>query len=116
MWFRALTLIIVLSISACSSWVYRLDIPQGNFIENKDIDKLQMAMTKEQVKFILGSPVIQDTFDHDTWYYIYQFKSGKNDKLDIKTQFKIVFENDKIVSADGNYKLPESFYTPIQHE
>lgn len=116
MWFRALTFLLVLSTSACSSWVYRLDIPQGNFIEKKNIDKLQMAMTKEQVKFLLGSPVIKDSFDNDTWYYIYRFKSGKNENINLSTQFIITFEDNKIASTEGTYTLPESFYTPIQHE
>lgn len=115
MWFRALTFLIVLSTSACSNWIYRIDVPQGNYLEKKDIDKLQMAMSKEQVKFILGSPVIKDTFDNDTWYYVYQFKSGRNSKLTHKSKLVIIFENDRLISAEGDYKLPESFSTPIEH-
>lgn len=115
MFFRALTLFLLLSISACSSWVYRLDIPQGNFIEPKDINKLQIAMTKEQVKFILGSPVIVDAFNKNTWHYVYRFQSGKKEELNIKRNFVIKFENDQVVSATGDYKMPESFYTPMQH-
>lgn len=115
MWFRALTFLIVLSTSACSNWIYRIDVPQGNFIEKKDLDKLQMAMTKEQVKFILGSPVIQDTFDHDTWYYIYKFKSGRDVKLNMERKFILKFADDKVISAESDHEIPESFYTPIEH-
>lgn len=60
MLFRVLTISLLLSISACSSWVFRIDLPQGNYLEQKDIDKLQVGMTKEQVKFVLGSPVVLD--------------------------------------------------------
>ena len=63
MLFKVLAIVIALSVSACSSWVYRIDIPQGNYLEQKDIDKLQMGMTKEQVKFVLGSPVVEDAFN-----------------------------------------------------
>ncbi|WP_241242167.1 outer membrane protein assembly factor BamE [Thalassotalea sp. G2M2-11] len=103
----------MLSISACSSWVYRIDIPQGNYLEQRDIDKLKLAMTKEQVKFVLGSPVVLDAFNQDTWHYVYRFKSGRSEKFDAEKQFVIKFEDNKLVSAEGDFELPESFYTPI---
>jgi len=63
MLFKVSILTIVLSLSACSSWVYRIDIPQGNYLEQKSIDKIQVGMTKEQVRFVLGSPVVIDAFE-----------------------------------------------------
>ncbi|MDX2368792.1 MAG: outer membrane protein assembly factor BamE [Colwellia sp.] len=110
---RTLIITAVLSLSACSSWVYRIDIPQGNYLEQKSIDKIQIGMTKEQVKFILGSPVLVDTFDNDTWNYIYRFKSGSSKKLDMQKSFTIKFEDDKLVSADGDFELSENFNTPF---
>ncbi|XPF94294.1 outer membrane protein assembly factor BamE [Colwellia sp. RE-S-Sl-9] len=115
MLFRVLTLILCLSISACSSWVYRLDMPQGNYLVQKDIDKLQLNMTKEQVKFVLGSPVIVDSFHDDTWHYVYRLKSGKGEKHNVKKQFTVVFENGHLVSASGDFELPESYNTPIEN-
>ena len=64
------TLVLVaglISLSACSSWVYRIDIPQGNFLEQKDVNKLRVAMTKEQVQFVLGNPVAENSFDKDVF-------------------------------------------------
>jgi outer membrane protein assembly factor BamE len=113
MLFRVLAIVIALSVSACSSWVYRIDIPQGNYLEQKDIDKLQIAMTKEQVKFILGSPVVEDTFNKNIWHYVYRFKSGRSEELDIKKQFTITFEDNKVVNAEGDFELPESYYVPM---
>lgn len=104
---------IVLSLSACSSWVYRIDIPQGNYLEKKSIDKIQIGMTKEQVKFILGSPVLVDAFDSDTWNYIYRLKSGSSKKLDAQKDFTIKFENDKLISAGGDFELSENFNIPF---
>ena len=72
MYFRVAIIITALTLSACSSWVYRYDVPQGNYLEQKSIDKLQVGMTKEQVKFILGSPVVVDAFNNDTWNYVYK--------------------------------------------
>ena len=113
MLFRVLAIVIALSVSACSSWVYRIDIPQGNYLEQKDIDKLQIAMTKEQVKFILGSPVVEDTFNKNIWHYVYRFKSGRSEELDIKKQFTITLEDNKVVNAEGDFELPESYYVPM---
>lgn len=110
---RTTIITIALSLSACSSWVYRIDIPQGNYLEQKSIDKIQIGMTKEQVKFILGSPVLIDTFDNDTWNYVYRFKSGSSKKLDMQKSFTIKFEDDKLISADGDFELSENFNTPF---
>jgi outer membrane protein assembly factor BamE len=110
MLFRTSIIAIALSLSACSSWVYRIDIPQGNYLEQKSIDKIQVGMTKEQVKFVLGSPVLVDSFDKDTWNYVYRFKSGRSEKLDTQKNFTMKFENDKLVSADGDFELSENFH------
>lgn len=110
---RTTIITIALSLSACSSWVYRIDIPQGNYLEQKSIDKIQIGMTKEQVKFILGSPILVDTFDNDTWNYLYRFKSGSSKELDAQKSFTIKFEDDKLISADGDFELSKNFSTPF---
>jgi outer membrane protein assembly factor BamE len=113
MLFRILALTIALSLSACSSWVFRIDIPQGNFLEQKDIDKLQIGMSKEQVKFVLGSPVVVDAFNSDTWHYIYSLKSGRSEELNIQKKFILSFDQDSLISAEGDFELAESFYVPM---
>ncbi len=113
MLFRASIITIALSLSACSSWVYRIDIPQGNYLEQKSIDKIQVGMTKEQVKFVLGSPVVIDSFDQDTWNYIYRFKSGRSAELNMQKNFTIKFEDNKLVSASGDFELSENFNVPF---
>jgi outer membrane protein assembly factor BamE len=115
MLFRVSIIAIVLSLSACSSWVYRIDIPQGNYLEQKSIDKIQIGMTKEQVKFILGSPVVLDAFNKDTWHYVYKLKSGRSEKLNVSKSFTVVFEDDKLVSASGDFELSENFNTPMKN-
>ena len=110
---RVIALSAILVLSACSSWVYRIDIPQGNFLEQKDIDKLQIEMTKEQVKFVLGSPVVIDAFNDDVWHYVYRFKSGRDEQLNREKVFVLTFKDNKLVSAEGDFELPESFYTPM---
>jgi outer membrane protein assembly factor BamE len=106
---------LMLSTTACSSWVYRYDIPQGNYLEQKDIDKLQIQMTKEQVKFVLGNPVVVDSFDDSTWHYVYKLKSGRSSKYDTLKSFKVYFENNLLVKGEGDFEVPESFYTPMEN-
>ncbi len=110
---RVTALTLALSLSACSSWVYRIDIPQGNYLEQKTIDKLQVGMTKEQVKFILGSPVVVDVFNKDSWHYIYKFKSGRNKSFNAKKSFILQFEDDLLVEASGDFKVSENFNLPF---
>ncbi|AAZ28800.1 outer membrane protein assembly factor BamE [Colwellia psychrerythraea] len=113
MYFRVAIVITALTLSACSSWVFRYDVPQGNYLEQKSIDKLQVGMTKEQVKFILGSPVVVDAFNNDTWNYVYKLKSGRSKDFDMKKQFIINFSNDKLVSASGDFEVSDNFNTPF---
>ena len=112
---RSIIIVAALSLSACSSWIYRIDIPQGNYLEQKDIDKLQVGMTKEQVKFILGSPVVLDSFENDTWHYVYQFKSGRSTEFDARKDFVIKFTEDKLIEAQGDFELSENFNTPYEN-
>ena len=113
MLFRITIIIAALSLSACSSWVFRYDIPQGNYLEQKSIDKLQVGMTKEQVKFILGTPVVMDAFNDDTWHYVYTLKSGRGRDLDRKKSFVVTFVDDLLTEASGDFDLSENFNTPF---
>lgn len=112
--FFVLSIVVALFLSGCSNWIYRIDVPQGNFLDNRDVKKLRIGMTKEQVIFVLGNPVVQDSFDHDTWYYLYEMKRGMSKRgEDFKRSLIINFEDDKIASVDGDFELSEDFMTPL---
>jgi outer membrane protein assembly factor BamE len=111
--FRLAIIITALTLSACSSWVFRYDVPQGNYLEQKSIDKLQVGMTKEQVKFILGSPVVVDPFNNDHWNYVYTLKSGRDSKFNQKKKFILTFVDDKLTAAEGDFTLSDNFNTPF---
>ena len=100
--------------SACSDWIYRIDVPQGNFLDQKDVDKLRVEMTKEQVIFVLGNPVVGDSFDNDKWYYVYSMKRGMSKRgADVKKELVIEFEAGKLKSISGDYEEPEDFNVPL---
>ena len=57
--------------------VYRMPIQQGNFLEPRVVDKLEIGMTRAQVRYLLGTPMVPDTFDADRWDYLYYLKKGR---------------------------------------
>lgn len=71
---------IVLLISACSKdkipGVYRIDIQQGNDVTQAMINKLEAGMSKSQVAYIMGTPLLIDTFHPNRWDYVYSFHPG----------------------------------------
>lgn len=99
------------SLSACSSWIYRIDIPQGNFLEQKDVNKLRIAMTKEQVLFVLGSPVAANPFDSETWHYFYSLKRGTGEHFE-KTLI-VEFKDNKLQDIKGDFEKSADFNTPL---
>jgi outer membrane protein assembly factor BamE len=100
--------------TACSDWIYRIDVPQGNFLDEKDVEKLRIGMTKEQVIFVLGRPILKDAFDKDTWYYIYKMKRGmKKRGEDFEKHMVIRFNDDKVTAVDSDFELSEDFNTPL---
>lgn len=103
-----------LMLSACADWIFRIDVPQGNFLDEKDVKKLRINMSKEQVIYVLGKPVVKDSFDHDTWYYLYQMKRGmKKRGEDFRKELKILFVDDKVSEVIGDFELSEDFSVPL---
>ncbi len=92
--------------SACTP--YKMSISQGNIVEQKDIDKLKPGMTKAQIRFVLGQPIIKDSFNSDTWYYIGTFLNGISRKYD-KQELIANFKNNRLISLEGSFKLPPAF-------
>jgi len=57
--------------------VYRMNIQQGNFLEAGKVDQLQVGMTRSQVRFLLGTPMVPDAFNDDRWDYLYYMRRGR---------------------------------------
>ena len=73
-------MLLVVSLSACGSGlfsVHKIDIQQGNALNEESVNQLRVGMMPEQVRFLLGHPMLTDPFHSDRWYYIYYFKPGK---------------------------------------
>lgn len=81
--------------------VYRIDIPQGNIITQDMIDQLRPGLTKRQVNFILGTPLIRDTFDQDRWDYVYSYQPGGGERL--QERLAVFFEDGALVRFEGDF-------------
>ncbi|WP_371195860.1 outer membrane protein assembly factor BamE [Glaciecola sp. SC05] len=101
-------------LSGCSDWIYRIDVPQGNFLDQKDVNKLRVEMTKEQVIFVLGNPVVGDSFNDNVWYYYYEMKRGMAKRgEDVKKRLILTFEDNKLLDFKGDFTKPEEFDQPL---
>jgi len=58
--------------------VYRLDVQQGNLLDQTDIEAVLPGMTRSQVRYLLGTPVASDPFRNDRWDYMYYLKPGRS--------------------------------------
>lgn len=84
--------------------VYKIDVEQGNLVDQKMIEQLERGMSRRQVRFIMGSPLIEDTFNPDRWDYPYVIRNGGN--IIRKAQVSVVFDGDRLIEVRGDY-LPE---------
>lgn len=91
--------------------VYRLDIPQGNIITQEMVDQLRPGLTKRQVTFILGTPLIRDTFDQDRWDYVYSYQPGGGERA--QERLTVYFENNVLTRLGGDFEqTPENLQFP----
>jgi outer membrane protein assembly factor BamE len=86
------TLIVALALDGC---VYRMDIQQGNFLEGKTVDRLEVGMTRTQVRYLLGTPMVPDLFDKDRWDYLYYFQRGRL-RRPVQRHLTVFFKEDKV--------------------
>ena len=89
----------LLAAAVLSGCVYRPDIQQGNLLSVKDIEQVQVGMTRSQVRFLLGTPMISDPFAPHRWDYVYRMQYGR-ERAVITAHFVVWFEGDKVVRVE----------------
>lgn len=104
---------VVLLLSACS-WspdlssiglprVHKVDVQQGNVIEQDQINQLRPGMTQTQVRFVMGTPMLDDSFHARRWDYLYRFKPGYGD-IEIKQATLYFNEAGKLINIQGTFR------------
>lgn len=74
-----ITVLMLLALSLSAACVYQANLSQGNLLKQEDLDQVEVGMTRNQVRFLLGTPMIDDPFHHDRWDYVYFLRIGRND-------------------------------------
>jgi len=96
---------IILGTSACSSFnfpgVHRITIQQGNVITQTMVDQLRPGMTKNQVRFILGNAIIDDSLESERWDYVYTIQFGGLKPT--QRHMSLFFVNEKLSHFEGDY-------------
>ena len=102
-----------LGLSACNNvgsmdfpGVYKIGIPQGNIITQDMVDQLRPGMTKRQVIFVMGTPLVRDPYHQDRWDYIYSFQPGGGVRG--QERISVFFVNDELVSFSGDFVPSET--------
>ncbi len=91
---------------AAGGCVYQANLSQGNVIKQDDLDQVEVGMTRNQVRFLLGTPMIEDPFHEDRWEYVYFVKIGRDDAI-FKRWISILFNGDRVSEIiDGQELSP----------
>jgi outer membrane protein assembly factor BamE len=101
---RTFAIAISLLLAACSSapdvQPYRIDVRQGNVITQEMVAQLKPGLTRDQVRFILGSPLLADMFHTDRWDYVYHYQPGKGELQ--RRRLTVIFEDNKLARLAGD--------------
>ncbi len=95
---RAAALAVLALACSASACVYKVTIQQGNFLEKRNTDQLATGMTKVQVRYLLGTPMVPTIFDTDRWDYLYYIKVGRT--APFQRQLTVYFKDDKVDRID----------------
>ena len=99
--YGARTLVLLMSLAATTGCVYRMNIQQGNYLEARTVNQLQAGMTRSQVRYLLGTPMVPDVFDKERWDYLYYFKKGRLRKPE-ERHLIVYFKEDKVDKFERN--------------
>ncbi len=115
---KSLILIAVLVLAGCKQTPqlpaiispYRIDVQQGNVVTQEMVAKLKAGMTRSQVRFVLGSPLVTDMFHADRWDYVYLMQ--RQGKADERRRLTVIFDGDKLATIEGDVVLSDRDLEP----
>ena len=96
--FQRLLLLFALGLLSAAC-VYRINIQQGNFLEQSAVEQVKPGMTRSQVRYLLGTPMVADSFNKERWDYIYYLKKGRTRRVDSR-RVTVYFEGEKVARVD----------------
>jgi len=104
---RLISICILLVLVATGGCVYQASLSQGNVIKQEDLDQVEVGMTRSQVRFLLGTPMIEDPFHENRWDYVYFMKIGRDDAI-FERWVSVFFDAEKVSEiVDGQELSPD---------
>lgn len=79
---------------------HKIDIQQGNYVSQEMVGKLKLGMTRSQVRFVLGTPLVVDIFHADRWDYVYLYQ--KAGEVTEHRRIRVLFDGDKLARIEGD--------------
>jgi outer membrane protein assembly factor BamE len=109
MFLRVLAAMAVVLLASCGSGrlsapmvaPYRMEIQQGNFITQEMVSQLKLGMSKDQVRFVLGTPLITDSFHADRWDYVFRRQRASSKELE-QHKLSVFFADGKLARMDSD--------------
>ena len=108
----AAALVLSLGLGACSSipvpnfpGVYKIPIAQGNIITQEMIDQLEPGMTRRQVIYVMGTPLVRDPYNQSRWDYVFNYQPGGEERG--QERISLHFENDALTRFEGDFEPGE---------
>ena len=103
---RALLAAASLALSGCGSiyhaiGAYRIEIQQGNYVSQEMVSQLKLGMSKEQVRFVLGTPLVTDIFHGDRWDYVYYRKPHNSNTVE-RRSLAVIFVDGRLAKLEGD--------------
>jgi outer membrane protein assembly factor BamE len=102
--FRLAAIAAACFLAAC---VYRMDIQQGNLLDGEQVDQLEVGMTRSQVRFLLGTPMVIDTFDANRWDYIYSLRHTRTREV-TRRHLVVWFDGDTVARIEELIPIPRA--------
>lgn len=106
---KALVILCPLILAACNGapGYYRTPIVQGNIIEPQKVAQLKTGMTRKQVHYLLGRPLVDPKFEDDRQNYVFYYRNPRAHSH--KTKLVLYFQKDKLARATGNKEFTDKF-------
>ena len=99
-----------LLLSGCFLKPYKVEIRQGNWVDDKMLSKLKLEMTRDQVLFAMGTPLVIDPFHPNRWDYVYM--DGRAEDVKRVRGITLEFDGDRLVSVNGDIPLDKTNAEP----
>jgi outer membrane protein assembly factor BamE len=98
---RSLLLVLPL-LAACGPLSpYRMEIQQGNYVTQEMVAQLKPGLTRDQVRFVLGTPLVSDIFHDERWDYVFVRQRANSQDVE-QRRISVFFEDGKLKRVDGD--------------